>query len=174
VSSVTKNFFLGETMKKAIFAAAIMLISVPAFALSANSSWEQINASYDYIVQPAFQGFGGAFNVCATADAIQSIKPVTVCTQWSEPTMAGDISVAPVCLHSEAKTVSIPRHGVTQACAQWASNNGGDIDPGMHCVKYVDQAYDISLNQSLNVLYAGGEQYGQVAFTKSFTIPACN
>jgi hypothetical protein len=152
-------------MKKMILAVAAML------AMNANAAtWSEIFANNNLIVAAPFAtqlGPKGIFNACSTGTALKTVKPVAVCTEVKY-VEGNDIEPGHTeCAKTEMLTLTMPLSGVQTKCTDVVTNEGT-----VSCAAYAQVPYTISLTQSVDVLLTG-TAYPAVAFTKSYTIPAC-
>ena len=161
-------------MKAIMMGITALLVGMVAHAntLGAHNAWSEIQASREYNVSTVYPAFGshGIFNACATETTIQAVTPVKTCVETKFIPGRGELPSETICVRYDNVVPSMPRSGVTSVCTVY--NNHGEAGDGS-CLKYVDQHYEISLTQNVDVTYANGERYGEIAFTKSYTIPFC-
>jgi hypothetical protein len=112
----------------------------------------------------------GIFNACATDNAFKSISPVKVCKQYVHTGAAGDWDYPGTwtCAQYAEEMTTMPRAGVRHECVKQDTSEAGYPN----CLEYADVAYTLGTTVSVEVMHTG-EMYGQTAFTKDFTIPAC-
>ncbi len=162
---------------------ASLIASANAFAaapVNANSSWAQVLASNDVVVvAPYAQQLGtlGVFGACATATEIKSIAPQKVCVESAQVPGTGtsDVDYPPQyqCVRYEEKVLSMSRKGMADSCVEYGYENFGGDGEYWVCKKHGMAPYEVGLTQTVDVIHASGDNYPSVAFTKSFTIPAC-
>jgi hypothetical protein len=159
-------------MKKVILTLGLMLVSANAMAIGPSDSWDAIRANKKYNVSAVFPvlGTAGLFNGCATDSEIRTINPIKVCTEVAFVPGNGELSGSNECVRTEVRHMSLARRGVAPVCVKYAPVN--EASNG-ECLAYEDRPYEIALTQAVDVLFASGTNYAGVAFTKSYTIPAC-
>ncbi len=161
---------------KSLIGLMLLTLSVTASArtLSAKSSWEAINKSWDHVVRtPSVPGqaLGGLFNICVDGDVLRTIAPVKYCVEGRSVEVnygEGSIGYDYVCDKYELSHASMPRLTSVPECAQWV--NEGD---NLVCAKFTTKPYLIPLSYVLDVETFGGDASFQLAFRKALEIPAC-
>lgn len=162
-------------MKKMIFVLAALFASFNAMAANSGSTWAEIFADHSLIVAAPYAttlGHRGIFNACATADEIRGLSPVKVCVETRYIPGRGDQSGETICVRAEERIGVVARRGTTARCVEWKGGWGENDYPV--CTRFEEVAYEIGLTHMVDVLSNWGDRYGDVAFSKEFTIPACN
>lgn len=164
----------------AVFAS--LLLSVSAFALNSNSSWEEIaDAHYQYTIDPVSEqtvidGVAvSIFNLCDAGTELRTIEPITYCAQpgrvyiktpFVPQNNSDNVEVVNVC--GKYVTRTLVGGNTKSLCKMYAGKKGN-----RHCVDSVIVAKEPTTTYSVDVLYAKSGHAGDVAFSKSYTLPAC-
>lgn len=152
---------------KYVLALALAAVSMPVFAaVGPNSSWSEIEAAgltanfpkQEFTnVNPNNGGlvFVSVDNVCVDGSNLKTIKPVTICTEWSN-------DEASACVKVESVSLSIARefHKTLPAGPE-----------GDETIPY-DGFYPVSYNVAVGS-YAGPEGDFATSFYKQYSLPAC-
>lgn len=149
---------------KNLLLATSLVFSASAFALDANSSWSEINASYKTDVKAPQVGFAAGeattfysiFETCVDGDLIKTIEPKDVYTQVNHGKGNTELVVVGQEILSHAKTYKVM------------------MPAGSHGDRQIEVTVTIPVNNQIDVYTrAPKDSQEYKLFTKSFTIPAC-
>lgn len=142
---------------------AISCMGVKAFAVDANSSWDQILADTSLKAVSTSPAFG----TCLEADG-QTLNGglMPVCDQWSRPDGRGKY-----CTHYTEKLNEFAVNYIAQVCVDWESAGRGRS----YCAKYQSEPASVALTFNVDVYDNTGKHIdqGYPLFTKEYTVPAC-
>ncbi|HAM37047.1 MAG TPA: hypothetical protein DEB40_05570 [Elusimicrobia bacterium] len=140
--------------------------------VDANTPWERITYPYiPYFSTYFFKNFGFTVDMlCVNGDKLERKGPkktVTDCQGWS----GGNDRHDPVCTKPVEVFVAIPLTYQEEVCVQWKPRHDGPV-----CVATELKTVTRPLTQKVDVYkvrdHRGGDKR-DLAFTKEYTIPAC-
>lgn len=162
---------------------AALLLAAPALALNENSSWEEIDASYDYAINTAqatvtLEGVRvSVFNVCTDGAQLRTVSPITYCAKYDTKYVCENGQS--VCRRNERVRV------VT--CTEYATRNLAGGNKKSTCTKYVkvpseprrcvawkESTVAPKTRYDIDVLYTkSNSRRNDIAFTKTYYVPSC-
>lgn len=156
-------------MKKLILTLSALVCSTQAYALSPNSSWDEIlttpsvKAAFSQIV------FGNVFvsipGVCSQGDDLRTVEKISRCVEWKSE---GENTS---CVRHVKEFLTTPRVFTAERCVEWSAGEGSE------CARKESYTAAHALSYDVNVykLVDQGENVGEeLLFTKRFDIEACS
>lgn len=172
-------------MKALITAIITTLAAFNVYALGSGSSWEDIDASYQYSIDSLSSSVVlegqtvSIFNVCADKEAnvLRTIKPATYCTNWK---------FINKCENGQ-RVCGPDRRIAYHTCSEWNTSHlaGGNLkkhclkyhkdpDEPVHCASYEMVPKPITTEYRVNILYNYGDRQFDTAFEKRYTLEPCH
>ncbi len=166
---------------KSLIAIAVVFASAQAMALNPRSTWTQIFKANNAIASTQHSAYMSGItldNACLTATTVQTIKPVSVCTdlravehaQRSEESAYTEYK----CFKYNTQAIVLSRNYQVQICTDLRQVGHGE-GSGLECFAYGMKSITIPAVENADVRVMDGEaDQGFTCFTKSFTFPSCN